>query len=173
MAKTRTANVRRVKSTRTDFRRVKATKAKGKNKILLGATADDIAGATDLCDTLVGQGMRTVQEIGVPGKDVVARDADAIVIALNTRTGPAKTAIRQLLAALRWLQARGAKQIFFKYRPNNVCLTRHSGHYCQRCAPQRFQRHKELFSPRPRARRFPLRRRAPPYFRPYPTWCPD
>ncbi len=47
-------------------RRVKATKAKGKSKILLGAIADDIAGATDLCDVLVGQGMRTVQEIGVP-----------------------------------------------------------------------------------------------------------
>ncbi len=43
--------------------------------------------------------------------------ADAIVIALNTRTAPAKAAIRQFAAALRWLQARGAKQIYFKYRP--------------------------------------------------------
>ncbi|MDP6475239.1 MAG: four-carbon acid sugar kinase family protein [Alphaproteobacteria bacterium] len=98
-------------------RRVKATKAKGKSKILLGAIADDIAGATDLCDVLVGQGMRTVLEIGVPRNDEPALDADAVVIALSTRTGPAKAAVRQSLAALRWLQARGAKQIFFKYRP--------------------------------------------------------
>ena len=97
--------------------RVRKAPPKGKNKILLGAIADDIAGATDLCDTLVGQGMRTVQEIGVPDKKLVPRDADAVVIALNTRTGPAKRAIKQSLAALRWLQARGAKQIFFKYRP--------------------------------------------------------
>ena len=96
---------------------MKATKAKGKSKILLGAIADDIAGATDLCDVLVGQGMRTVLEIGVPRADELALDADAVVIALSTRTGPAKAAVRQSLAALRWLQARGAKQIFFKYRP--------------------------------------------------------
>lgn len=99
------------------IRRVKATKAKGKNKILLGCIADDIAGATDLSYTLVSQGMRTVQEIGVPHKDLTIKDADAIVIALNTRTAPAKDAIRQSLAALRWLQARGAEQIYFKYRP--------------------------------------------------------
>ena len=96
--------------------RARGRGAKGKRGILLGAIADDIAGATDLCDTLVGQGMRTVQEIGVPRQDEAALDADAVVIALSTRTGPAKAAVRQSLAALRWLQARGARQIFFKYR---------------------------------------------------------
>ena len=98
------------------IRRVNKTVPKKKGKILLGAIADDIAGATDLCYTLVGQGMRTIQEIGIPQKDKVVRDADAVVIALNTRTAPAKDAIRQSLAALRWLQARGAQQIYFKYR---------------------------------------------------------
>ena len=34
--------------------------------ILLGAVADDFTGATDLCNTLVKGGMRTVQAIGVP-----------------------------------------------------------------------------------------------------------
>ena len=34
--------------------------------VLLGAIADDFTGATDLCDTLVRRGMRTVQLIGVP-----------------------------------------------------------------------------------------------------------
>ncbi len=98
------------------IRRVKATKKRRKNDILLGAISDDIAGATDLCDILVGQGMRTVLEIGAPRKDRKVRDADALVIALATRTGPAKTAVRQSLAALRALEARGARQIFFKYR---------------------------------------------------------
>lgn len=39
---------------------VKTTTKRKKNTILLGAIADDIAGATDLCQILVGQGMRTV-----------------------------------------------------------------------------------------------------------------
>jgi uncharacterized protein YgbK (DUF1537 family) len=34
--------------------------------VLLGAVADDFTGATDLCNTLVKGGMRTVQAIGVP-----------------------------------------------------------------------------------------------------------
>ena len=37
--------------------------------ILLGAIADAFTGATDLANTLVGQGMPTVQAIGVPGLD--------------------------------------------------------------------------------------------------------
>jgi uncharacterized protein YgbK (DUF1537 family) len=100
------------------FRRITAAGKRGKNSILLGAIADDIAGATDLCDVLVGQGMRTVQRIGVPKKgEAEDGDADAIVIALPTRTGPASDAIRLSLQALRWLQDHGAQQIFFKYRP--------------------------------------------------------
>ena len=93
---------------------IKATKKRRKNTILLGAIADDIAGATDLCKFLVGHGMRTVQEIGVPGKNHPAHDEDAVVVALATRTGPAKSAVRQSLSALRWPQGRGEKQIFFK-----------------------------------------------------------
>ena len=34
--------------------------------MLLGCVADDSTGATDLANTLVGQGMRTIQLIGVP-----------------------------------------------------------------------------------------------------------
>ena len=33
--------------------------------MLLGCIADDFTGATDLCNTLVRRGMRTVQLIGV------------------------------------------------------------------------------------------------------------
>ncbi|MFL5270239.1 MAG: 3-oxo-tetronate kinase [Stellaceae bacterium] len=83
--------------------------------VLLGAIADDFTGATDLCNTLVRRGMRTVQLIDVPppGREVV--DAEAIVIALKSRTISAQEAVEKSLAALAWLQKAGARQILFKY----------------------------------------------------------
>ena len=53
---------------------------------LLGCIADDFTGATDLANNLVRSGMRTVQAIGVPASEGTSRDADAIVIALKSRT---------------------------------------------------------------------------------------
>src|ERR1700744_400932 len=83
--------------------------------MLLGAIADDFTGATDLCSMLVRGGMRTVQLIGVPNPDMPAPDADAVVVALKSRTAPVRQAIDESLAALDWLQAAGARQFFFKY----------------------------------------------------------
>ena len=83
--------------------------------MLLGAIADDFTGATDLCSMLVRGGMRTVQLIGVPGLNDVPPDADAVVVALKSRTAPVREAVDQSLAALRWLQVGAARQIFFKY----------------------------------------------------------
>ena len=54
--------------------------------VLLGAIADDFTGATDLCNTLVRRGMRTVQLIGVPAAAGQVPDAEAIVVALKSRT---------------------------------------------------------------------------------------
>src|SRR5262249_61583004 len=67
------------------------------------------------CNTLVRRGMRTVQLIGVPAPGAAVGDAEAVVIALKSRTIPAADAIEKSLAALRWLQAAGARQILFKY----------------------------------------------------------
>ncbi|MGH6915382.1 MAG: four-carbon acid sugar kinase family protein, partial [Geminicoccales bacterium] len=83
--------------------------------LLLGCIADDFTGATDLASMLVRQGMATVQLIGVPGSEVDAGDAQAVVVALKSRTIPAAEAVDQSLAALAWLRARGARQILFKY----------------------------------------------------------
>ncbi|HTP72894.1 MAG TPA: 3-oxo-tetronate kinase [Burkholderiaceae bacterium] len=83
-------------------------------QLLLGAIADDFTGATDLANTLVRGGMRCVQTIGVPTGPLDA-DADAVVVALKSRTIAASDAVAQSLAALRWLQAQGAQQIYFKY----------------------------------------------------------
>jgi uncharacterized protein YgbK (DUF1537 family) len=86
------------------------------SKPLLGCIADDFTGATDLANMLVRGGMRTVQSIGIPSAEVAAGlDADAIVIALKSRTVPAAEAVAQSLQALAWLRERGCEQIFFKY----------------------------------------------------------
>ncbi|MGE8175070.1 3-oxo-tetronate kinase [Pseudomonas fluorescens] len=83
---------------------------------LLGCIADDFTGATDLANMLVRGGMRTVQSIGIPSSEVAAGiDADAIVIALKSRTTPVAEATEQSLAALAWLREQGCEQIFFKY----------------------------------------------------------
>ena len=82
--------------------------------VLLGCIADDFTGATDLANNLVRGGMRTVQTIGVP-RAPLADEADAVVVALKSRTVPAADAVAQSLAALDWLRNAGARQIYFKY----------------------------------------------------------
>ena len=82
--------------------------------ILLGCIADDFTGATDLANNLVRGGMRTVQAIGVPA-DAPPDGVDAVVVALKSRTIPAREAVAQSLDALRWLREHGARQVYFKY----------------------------------------------------------
>nr|WP_163503491.1 3-oxo-tetronate kinase [Halomonas socia] len=87
--------------------------------LVLGAIADDFTGATDLANNLVRAGMRCVQLIGVPDDDIalgaIDTHVDAVVVALKSRSCPAPDAVADSLAALEWLEARGARQIFFKY----------------------------------------------------------
>src|SRR4051812_12662295 len=84
--------------------------------LLLGCIADDFTGATDLANNLVRAGMQVVQTIGVPREPVTG--VDAVVVALKSRTIPAAEAVAQSVAALRWLQAQGCGQFYFK-----VCST--------------------------------------------------
>ncbi|MFN9095867.1 MAG: 3-oxo-tetronate kinase [Alphaproteobacteria bacterium] len=81
--------------------------------LLLGCIADDFTGATDLANTLVKGGMTAVQVIGVPTGPLP--EADAVIIALKSRTAPVAEAVAQSLAACDALLAAGAKQIFWKY----------------------------------------------------------
>ena len=83
--------------------------------MLLGAIADDFTGATDLCSMLVRGGMRTVQVIGTPAEGDPVPDADAVVVAIKSRTAPVQWAVGESLKALTWLRAAGARQFFFKY----------------------------------------------------------
>jgi uncharacterized protein YgbK (DUF1537 family) len=84
------------------------------SNLLLGCIADDFTGATDLANNLVRAGMRCIQTIGVPN-DGASLQADAIVVALKSRTVPVAEAVEQSLAALHWLRAQGVEQIYFKY----------------------------------------------------------
>ncbi|MEK8049828.1 3-oxo-tetronate kinase [Ideonella sp. DXS22W] len=86
--------------------------------LVLGVIADDFTGATDVASMLVRAGLRTVQTIGVPAEGAELPPAQAVVVALKSRTCPAEEAVADSLAAARWLRARGARQIYFK-----VCST--------------------------------------------------
>jgi uncharacterized protein YgbK (DUF1537 family) len=86
--------------------------------MLLGCIADDFTGASDLANTLTRAGARTVLAIDVPGAGTPAPDADAVVVALKTRSIASDDAVARSLAALAWLRAHGARQVLFK-----ICST--------------------------------------------------
>ena len=56
--------------------------------LLIGAVADDSTGASDLANTLAREGMKVVQVIGVPDAETETGDAEAVVVALKSRTAP-------------------------------------------------------------------------------------
>jgi uncharacterized protein YgbK (DUF1537 family) len=98
-----------------DFKEIHHLPNEEEVTMLLGAIGDDFTGSTDLANTLVRQGMRTVQLIGIPDDDLAGIEADAVVIALKSRTIDVNEAVKQSLAALDWLKIAGCRQFFFKY----------------------------------------------------------
>ncbi|PSK85025.1 putative nucleotide-binding sugar-metabolising enzyme [Murinocardiopsis flavida] len=79
----------------------------------LGCIADDFTGATDLAAALTGAGYRTLVAIGTPPD--AAPDADAVVVALKTRTAPVADAVRESVDAVRRLRALGVSRYYLKY----------------------------------------------------------
>ena len=77
--------------------------------MLLGCVADDLTGATDLTVMLARNGTRTVQSTDAP--QAALPDADAVVIALKSRTIPAKDAVALSLEALAWLKQAGHQAV--------------------------------------------------------------
>ena len=87
------------------------------NEVRIGVIADDLTGAADIAGILADAGARTRLVVGVP--EVPAEPgADALVVALKSRSAPVAEAVRDSLAALRWLQAAGVAQVVQK-----VCST--------------------------------------------------
>ena len=83
--------------------------------MILGCIADDLTGATDLSLMLTREGLRTVQCAGVPDGSIALDDADALVVALKSRSIPAAEAVSQSVEAARALIALGARRLLFKY----------------------------------------------------------
>ena len=81
--------------------------------MLLGVIADDFTGASDIANTLKKAGMKTALVSGVPND--LSLDADAVVIALKSRSIPADDAVTVSLSALNWLKSQNCRQFVFKY----------------------------------------------------------
>jgi len=86
--------------------------------IMLGCIGDDYTGSSDLANALTRAGLRTIQTIGVPAEDLRLPEADAVVVALKSRSIEPQDAVAMALPAQAWLKARGARHILFK-----VCST--------------------------------------------------
>ncbi|TWT43109.1 3-oxo-tetronate kinase [Botrimarina hoheduenensis] len=82
---------------------------------LLGCIADDYTGATDLGAMLSRAGMRVLLHFGLPENPLNAAGYDAAIIALKSRSIPARDAVEQSLAALAVLRSVGFARFFFKY----------------------------------------------------------
>jgi uncharacterized protein YgbK (DUF1537 family) len=81
----------------------------------LGCIADDFTGATDMASMLVKGGLRTVQTIDIPPEGFENLAADAVVVALKSRSIPADEAVAQSLEVLAALRKTTARRFFFKY----------------------------------------------------------
>lgn len=68
---------------------------------ILGCITDDFTGAGDMASFLSAGGMRTVLYNGIPTPDMEKEtEADALVIALKTRTQEVKEAVEVSLKAI-------------------------------------------------------------------------
>ena len=87
---------------------------KTERKLYLGVVADDFTGAGDAASFLRAAGLKTLLLGGTPAQEL-AEDCDAAVIALKSRSVPARQAVSLSLEAFRWLERAGAQKLYFKY----------------------------------------------------------
>ncbi|MDC0609430.1 four-carbon acid sugar kinase family protein [Vibrio sp.] len=80
----------------------------------IGVIADDFTGATDIAGFLVENGMSSIQLTQLPNSGV-SFDVDCLVVSLKSRSCPSEQAVRDSLAALKWLTEQGCNQLYFKY----------------------------------------------------------
>ena len=85
---------------------------------VLGVIADDFTGASDAASFLVKGGLSVRLVNSVPGEGygaAAAGDAQAVVVALKSRTQEVRAAVADSLAAADFLLGAGARQLYFKY----------------------------------------------------------
>lgn len=83
--------------------------------LLFGGLADDLTGGMELAAMLTAAGARCAFVTRAQRVARIDSSVDAIVIAQKTRVIPAAAAVATFAAGARALQARGARQLFFKY----------------------------------------------------------
>jgi uncharacterized protein YgbK (DUF1537 family) len=86
--------------------------------LALGCIGDDYTGSSDLANALTRAGLSTIQTIGVPTDDLQLPEADAVVVALKSRSIAPEAAVAMALPARAWLKSWGARSVMFK-----VCST--------------------------------------------------
>lgn len=84
--------------------------------IYIGCVADDFTGASDIASFFVKSGLRTILLNGIPEQTTLpSLSADAVVIALKSRTAPKEQAVKDSLTAFSLLKELGAQKLYFKY----------------------------------------------------------
>ena len=84
--------------------------------MILGCVADDFTGASDAASFLQAGGANVILSNGIPEReDEDILEAQAVIIALKTRTCPPGEAVDRSMAAFSWLKAHGARMLYFKY----------------------------------------------------------
>ena len=83
--------------------------------IRLGIIADDFTGATDIASFIAMSGWQVIQLNGIPAEQIDVSHADAVVIALKTRSCPVELAVEESRQAALWLRAQNCQRLYFKY----------------------------------------------------------
>ncbi len=86
------------------------------NSIKWGCVADDFTGAADMASFLTDVGVRTVLICKSSLKnEILTEDAQALVVALKTRSIQAGQARQQCLETFKWLEEQGCTKFYYKY----------------------------------------------------------
>ena len=81
-----------------------------------GCVADDFTGAADIASFLSDEGIRTVLVCRMPqAGETLPSDAQAVVVALKTRSIPPEKAKKQCMEAFQWLTEQGCSKLYYKY----------------------------------------------------------
>lgn len=85
------------------------------HRLQIGVIADDFTGAGDAASYLSAGGAKTKLVIYPFMEEADLSGHDAVVIALKSRSAPSEAAVRDSLAAARWLRQAGVEKLYFKY----------------------------------------------------------
>lgn len=86
------------------------------SSMLIGCVADDFTGASDAASFIDLHGIPTLLIAGVPDGEIeLPEDVQAVVIALKSRSSPAREAVAESLRAFDWLRNKHPRYLYFKY----------------------------------------------------------